>query len=69
MEDCDELGLVGPAARACGAARDVRRDHPYGLYRFAHIPVVTADSGDVFARAWVRKGLHTTPTPQPAVAE
>ena len=51
---CDQLGLVGPAARACGASRDVRRDHPFGLYRFAHIPVVTADTGDVFARAWVR---------------
>jgi len=51
---CDELGLVGPAARACGASRDVRRDHPFGLYRFSHVPVATADSGDVFARAWVR---------------
>jgi Ni,Fe-hydrogenase III large subunit len=51
---CDTLGLVGPAARACGASRDVRRDHPFGLYRFAHVPVVTADTGDVFARAWVR---------------
>ena len=51
---CDELGLVGPAARACGSTRDVRRDHPFGIYRFAHIPVVTADTGDVFGRAWVR---------------
>ncbi len=51
---CDELGLVGPAARACGVSRDVRRDHPFGLYRFAHVPVVTAETGDVFARAWVR---------------
>jgi Ni,Fe-hydrogenase III large subunit len=51
---CDALGLVGPAARACGASRDVRRDHPFGLYRFAHIPVATAETGDVFARAWVR---------------
>jgi len=51
---CNELGLVGPAARACGVGRDVRHDHPFGLYRFAHVPVATADSGDVFARAWVR---------------
>jgi Ni,Fe-hydrogenase III large subunit len=35
-------------------ARDVRRDHPYGLYRFSHVPVSTADTGDVFARGWVR---------------
>jgi Ni,Fe-hydrogenase III large subunit len=53
-ELCDELGLVGPAARACGSTRDVRRDHPFGLYRFAHLPVATAETGDVFARAWVR---------------
>jgi len=53
-ELCDALGLVGPAARACGASRDVRRDHPFGVYRFAHLPVATADTGDVFARAWVR---------------
>ncbi len=48
------LGLVGPAARACGLDRDVRRDHAYGAYRFTHVPVVTADTGDVFARAWIR---------------
>ncbi|GEJ56891.1 hydrogenase large subunit [Anaeromyxobacter diazotrophicus] len=53
-ELCDALGLVGPAARASGASRDVRRDHPFGLYRFTHLPVATGESGDVFARAWVR---------------
>ncbi len=51
---CDELGMVGPAARACGAGRDVRLDFPTGIYRFAQIPVSTADTGDVFARAYVR---------------
>jgi Ni,Fe-hydrogenase III large subunit len=51
---CDQLGMVGPAARASGASRDVRRDHPFGLYRFTHLPVATLESGDVFARAWVR---------------
>jgi Ni,Fe-hydrogenase III large subunit len=49
-----ELGLVGPAARASGVDRDVRRDHAFGIYRFAHVPVVTAETGDVFARAWIR---------------
>jgi len=49
-----DCGLVGPAARACGCIRDVRQDHPYGFYRFAHIPAVTHESGDVFARAHVR---------------
>jgi Ni,Fe-hydrogenase III large subunit len=51
---CDQLGLVGVVARACGAARDVRRDFPYGIYRFTHIPVSTWHTGDVFARAYVR---------------
>jgi Ni,Fe-hydrogenase III large subunit/Ni,Fe-hydrogenase III component G len=51
---CEELGLVGPAARACGVSRDVRVDFPTGIYRFAQIPVSTADAGDVFARAYVR---------------
>jgi Ni,Fe-hydrogenase III large subunit len=53
-ELCNRLGLVGPAARASGAPRDVRRDHPFGLYRFSHVPVSTAETGDVFARGWVR---------------
>ncbi|MCE5269535.1 MAG: hypothetical protein LLG00_16790 [Planctomycetaceae bacterium] len=51
---CEQLGLVGVAARACGVDRDVRRDFPYGIYRFTHIPVSTWHTGDVFARAHVR---------------
>jgi len=34
--------------------RDVRHDYPYGVYRYAQIPVATAWAGDVFARALVR---------------
>ena len=49
-----ELGIVGPPARASGLGRDARRDLPSGIYRFAHLPVSTCDSGDVFARAFVR---------------
>lgn len=48
------LGLVGPAARACGLGRDIRHDHPSGIYRFSHVPVSTWATGDVFARAFVR---------------
>jgi Ni,Fe-hydrogenase III large subunit len=51
---CRELGFVGPTARACGVERDVRSDHPWGMYRFAHIPTSTAPAGDVAARAVVR---------------
>jgi Ni,Fe-hydrogenase III large subunit len=49
-----ELGLVGPAARACGLVRDVRYDHPAGWYRLAQMPVAVWPGGDVFARARVR---------------
>ena len=49
-----EIGLVGPAARASGLDRDIRRDHPYGIYSMSQIPVVTAKSGDVYARSLVR---------------
>jgi Ni,Fe-hydrogenase III large subunit len=49
-----DLGLVGPAARATGLLRDVRNDHSCGIYCFTHIPVSMCNSGDVFARAYVR---------------
>jgi Ni,Fe-hydrogenase III large subunit len=53
-EDAETLGLVGVAARACGLERDVRQDHPSGVFRLTHIPVSVSQSGDVFARAYVR---------------
>ena len=49
-----ELGIVGPAARASGLERDVRRDQPSGIFCFCHIPVSTCETGDVFARAYMR---------------
>jgi Ni,Fe-hydrogenase III large subunit len=48
------LGMVGFAARASGLDRDVRQDHPWGIYRFSKIPVSVLRAGDVFARAYVR---------------
>ena len=53
-EICGQLGLVGPAARACGLERDVRFDFPTGMYTVAQIPPATWQSGDVFSRAYVR---------------
>ena len=49
-----EIGLTGPAARACGIDRDVRRDLPSGIWRFSQVTVSTWRTGDVFARAYVR---------------
>jgi Ni,Fe-hydrogenase III large subunit len=62
FEDCGkvsreaalDLGLVGPAARACGLDRDARHHFPTGIYRYAQVPVAVWPSGDVFARAFVR---------------
>jgi len=49
-----DLGLVGPAARACGLVRDARFDHPAGWHRLAQAPVAVWPGGDVLARARVR---------------
>ncbi len=49
-----EIGLTGPAARASGLTCDARQEFPYGLYRFAQMPVCTWTTGDCFARAYVR---------------
>jgi len=49
-----KLGLVGPAARACGVKRDVRLDYPFGIFRMTHLPVATAFHGDVCARTMIR---------------
>lgn len=77
-ETCRELGMVGPAARACGIARDVRCDFPSGMYRFLQPLSPTLDTGDVYARAFIRwieierskdliiRLLNNLPTPQPS---
>ena len=53
-EDAVAVGLVGPASRACGVARDVRSTFPYAGYDDAPIPIQTEETGDVLARARVR---------------
>lgn len=49
-----EIGLVGPAARACGLSLDIRKDHAKGHFATAPIPVASTTSGDVQARALMR---------------
>ena len=54
-ETARRIGLVGPAARACGIGRDVRHDFPSGwLSVRPHSRLHGGRRGDVFARAWVR---------------
>ena len=48
------LHLTGPAARASGSVRDVRRDHPYGAYVDLPIPMRMLTGGDVLARFSLR---------------
>ena len=54
LDQAHDIGLVGPAARACGVLQDVRHDFPSGIYQLFHIPVSTAEAGDVYSRAFVR---------------
>jgi Ni,Fe-hydrogenase III large subunit/Ni,Fe-hydrogenase III component G len=49
-EDAVRLGVVGPAARASGLPRDVRRDHPYAFYRDLDFQVPARAEGDALAR-------------------
>lgn len=53
-EIAEELGIVGPAARASGLVRDIRQDQPSGIFRFSNLLVSTCETGDVFGRAFVR---------------
>jgi NADH-quinone oxidoreductase subunit D len=51
----DSYGVTGPNARACGVAKDVRKDQPYLVYdRLDFEPVIGQDS-DVYTRADVRR--------------
>jgi Ni,Fe-hydrogenase III large subunit len=51
---CEQLGVVGVAARASGIINDVRGDFPAGWYCQEHVSPASYDTGDVYARALVR---------------
>jgi membrane-bound hydrogenase subunit alpha len=53
-QDVIDYGAVGPTARASGVAIDVRKDDPYAAYPLVNWNVITAEAGDVFAKAQVR---------------
>ncbi|MCU0861382.1 MAG: hydrogenase large subunit, partial [Methanomassiliicoccales archaeon] len=54
LQAAQDLNLVGPAARASGVDRDVRRDHPYAAYRHLSFRVPVRREGDVNARLQVK---------------
>ncbi len=49
-----EIGMVGPAARSSGISLDIRSDHPFDAYQYFTVHKLTLESGDVFARAYMR---------------
>lgn len=49
-----DAGIIGFAARASGIALDSRADHPFGIYSYMPIHKLTMDTGDVFARSYLR---------------
>ncbi len=50
----DDLGLVGPAARASGLARDCRRQHPMPGLHSRDVVIHTSARGDVASRTKIR---------------
>jgi len=53
-QDVIDYAAVGPTARASGIPIDVRKDDPYAAYGLVNWKVITAEAGDVFAKAEVR---------------
>lgn len=53
-DDSIELGLTGPLLRACGVARDLRRDEPYLVYDKLDFNIPTHSEGDCLARYYIR---------------
>lgn len=54
-ENAVAFGFVGPVARSCGVAVDVRTDHPTGYWRRDRPAVVVGKEGSVLDRAMIRK--------------
>jgi NADH-quinone oxidoreductase subunit D len=54
VEQLTEWGVTGPALRASGSERDLRRDDPYGVYDRLEWNVCTDTAGDSLARCRVR---------------
>jgi NADH-quinone oxidoreductase subunit D len=53
-EQAEDIGVVGPMARASGIARDVRVDAPYAAYNMFPVNIVVDEAGDLEARFVVR---------------
>lgn len=49
------IGAVGMSARMAGIGRDIRNSHPFGAYKNHKIKSETLSTGDVWARAMLRR--------------
>lgn len=54
-EQAEQIGAVGMAARMAGLPRDVRASHPFLYFREIPYQPVLLESGDVLARALLRR--------------
>ncbi|MFA5143558.1 MAG: NADH-quinone oxidoreductase subunit C [Candidatus Omnitrophota bacterium] len=50
----EDLGVVGPAARASGISMDIRKDFPAGIYNRIRFNAAKESAGDVLARLNLR---------------
>ncbi|MFA6714824.1 MAG: NADH-quinone oxidoreductase subunit C, partial [Victivallaceae bacterium] len=50
----EAIGMTGPAGRASGLKLDIRASHPWGFYKFSPFYRISLDTGDVFARSFMR---------------
>jgi Ni,Fe-hydrogenase III large subunit len=55
LKDAKEIGLVGPAGRASQLECDVRMNYSSGMWQYHHVPISLGATGDVYARALVRR--------------
>lgn len=53
-QDALDMGLVGVAAKACDIQIDTRENFPCGIYNYFPIHKLTLETGDVFARGYLR---------------
>jgi NADH-quinone oxidoreductase subunit D len=53
-EDCNQWRVTGPALRAAGVERDLRKDDPYAAYDEVDFEVAVEYDADVYARFLVR---------------
>ncbi len=54
LEQAEEIGAVGMAAKCAGVERDIRSSHPYAAYPSLNVRPVVKTAGDVLARTELR---------------